>query len=33
VRNGITPNTLHVALHAATLATLVLLFALPHHGW
>ena len=26
VRNGIAPNTLHVVLHAATLATLVLLF-------
>lgn len=26
-RNGITPNTLHVVLHSATLATLVLLFA------
>lgn len=28
-RNGIVPNTLHILLHTATLATLVLLFA----GW
>ena len=27
VRNGIVPNTLHVALHAATLATVILLIA------
>ncbi len=33
VRNGIRPNSLHLALHVSTLATLVLLFALPHHGW
>jgi hypothetical protein len=33
VRNGIRPNTLHLALHAATLTTLVLLYALPDHGW
>ena len=31
--NGIRPNTLHVILHASTLATLILLFALPDHGW
>lgn len=28
-RNGITPNTLHLALHCATLATLILLAFLP----
>lgn len=29
VRNGIVPNTLHIILHAATLATLLLLARLP----
>ena len=33
MRNGIRPNTLHLGLHAATLATLGLLYALPNHGW
>ena len=28
-RNGITPNTLHIVLHVATLATLILLVFLP----
>ncbi len=28
-RNGITPNTLHIVLHIATLATLILLALLP----